>query len=175
MGVTYHSLRSHQVNAALNDRLVELHAARLHENLPVQNGGKDLLRNTVHEQTTHTVVAVVHGDPVTGLVQLVGSSETRRTRANDSDLLPSPELRYLRSHPAHLEALTSENASQYECKLHREVIFHLEHNVSDYINFTSYRIYISRFIRTKNRSNRGSYIYNFLFITIFNFSVYCFF
>ena len=39
----------------------------------------DLLGNTIHEKTTHAVVAVVNGDIVSGLIELVGTCETSWT------------------------------------------------------------------------------------------------
>src|SRR6266852_3320288 len=46
---------SHEIDAALDEGFVELH-----------------VRNTVHEQTTDAIGALVHGHPMTGTVQLGG-------------------------------------------------------------------------------------------------------
>lgn len=65
----------------------------------------NLLGNTVHEETTHAVVAVVNGDIVPSLVELVGTCKSSRARTYDSNSLASAELRGVWLHPTHLEAL----------------------------------------------------------------------
>jgi len=108
---TYNSLSSHQVDATLDDRLVELHAANGCQCLMKTNGKKRYsLGDTIHQETSHTVVAVVHGDEVTGLVKLVGAGETGGTRSDNGNTLASSELRDLRRHPTHLEALVDDRA-----------------------------------------------------------------
>ena len=72
------------------------------------------LRDTVHEQATHTIITVVHGNPVTSLVELVRSGQTSRAGTNDSDLLSSTDLGDLRGHPAHLEALQQRQRIGYK-------------------------------------------------------------
>ena len=57
------ALSSHEVDTALNDLLVELHVG-----------------DTVHEKTTNAVRALVDGDLVASLVELVGSGETSRSQ-----------------------------------------------------------------------------------------------
>ena len=81
------ALSGHEVNTALDDVLVELHVG-----------------DTVHEKTTDAVRALVDGDLVASLVELVGSGETSRTGTNDGNGLARAPLRRSRDHPAHLEA-----------------------------------------------------------------------
>ena len=102
---THHSLCRHEIDAALNNGLVEFHATKIVRRSKNKTTKMHLLGNTIHEQPTHTVVTIVDRDPVAGLVELVGGSETRRPRTDDRNLLPSPELRDLGGHPTHLEAL----------------------------------------------------------------------
>ena len=59
-----------------DDALVELH-----------------VRNAVHQQAADAVGALVDGDRVAGLVELIGGGEARRARADDGDLLAAARRR----------------------------------------------------------------------------------
>jgi hypothetical protein len=87
------ALGGHEVNTALNDILVELH-----------------IGDTVHEQTTNTVRALVDSHLVTSLVELVGSGKTSRSGTDDGDSLTRAPLGRSRDHPAHLEATVDDCA-----------------------------------------------------------------
>jgi len=78
------SLVSHKVETTLDDTFVELG-----------------VRNTVHEETSASVVSIVDSDFVTSLVELISSSETSRTGSNNGDLLASSVGRRSRSHPTY--------------------------------------------------------------------------
>jgi hypothetical protein len=80
------ALGCHEVGTSLDDTLVELHVG-----------------NTVHEETSKTIGALVNSDEVTGLVELVSSSQTSRARSDDRNSLASANLGRLRNHPTLLE------------------------------------------------------------------------
>ena len=60
---------------------------------------------TVSEESSASVVTLVDGDTVTGLVKLVGGSETRRSGSDNGDFLAGTLLRRTGLHPSHLETL----------------------------------------------------------------------
>ncbi|GFZ47935.1 hypothetical protein JCM24511_05682 [Saitozyma sp. JCM 24511] len=64
----------------------------------------------IHEETTDTVVPLVHRDAVSGLVELVRRGETCRAGPDDGDALASAVSRGTGLHPAHLEALVNDGA-----------------------------------------------------------------
>lgn len=82
----FDSLVGHKVETTLNDTLVELGVG-----------------DTVHEETSASVVTIVDGDLVTGLVELIGSRETSRTRSDDGDLLAGSVSGRSRCHPTYGE------------------------------------------------------------------------
>lgn len=87
------ALVRHQLETTLDDALVELHVG-----------------NTIHEETSESVVAIVDRDRVTRLVQLIGRGETSGSGSDDGDLLASSVLRRARLHPSHLETLVDDRA-----------------------------------------------------------------
>jgi hypothetical protein len=86
------TLSGEEVNTALDDLLVELHVG-----------------DTIHEQTTAAVGALVDSDGVTSLVELIGASKTSRTGTNDGNGLARAVLRRRRHHPAHLETAVDDS------------------------------------------------------------------
>ena len=104
----YHTLGSHQVKTPLNNVLVKLHtlvnrAVRLPSKRESQKS--NILGDSIHEETTHTIVAVVDSDQMSGLVQLVRACQSSRARTDDRHLLSSTAIWWVWSHPAHLKAL----------------------------------------------------------------------
>lgn len=102
---TYHTLGGHQVETTLNDGFVEFHAVKLSTTIWNEDIEIDLLGNTVHEKTTHAVIAVVNGHIMSSLVELVSTCKSRRARTYDSNSFSSAESRGVWLHPTHLEAL----------------------------------------------------------------------
>jgi hypothetical protein len=92
-GLEVYTLRSEEVNTALNNLLVELHVG-----------------NTVHEQTTTAVGTLIDSDGVASLVELIGASKTSRTRTDDGNGLARAVLRGRRHHPTHLESTVDNGA-----------------------------------------------------------------
>lgn len=70
---THNPLGFHQVQAALYDVLVELHANvcqdRRYDDLIMI----DSLWYTVHEKTTHAIIAVIYRDEMSCFVKLIGA------------------------------------------------------------------------------------------------------
>ena len=66
------------------------------------------LRDAVAEQPADAVVALEHGHPVTGAVQLLGRGEAGGARADDRDLLARPHFRRLGPDPALLESVVDD-------------------------------------------------------------------
>lgn len=85
------TLGSHEVDTALNNALVELHVG-----------------DTVHEQSTNAVIAVVDGHGVASLVELVSGRKTGRAGTNDGNALASAELGRGRNDPALLESTVND-------------------------------------------------------------------
>ena len=79
--------RAQQLDAAVDDALVELH-----------------VRDAVHEQAADAVGALVDGNLVTGLVELIGCREAGRARADDRHALAAARRRHVRLDPAFGEA-----------------------------------------------------------------------
>ncbi len=79
--------RAQQVDAAVDDALVELH-----------------VRNAVHQQAADAIGALVDGDLVTGFVELVGGREAGRTRADDGNALAAARRGHVRLDPTFGEA-----------------------------------------------------------------------
>ena len=77
------TLGFHLVDAALHDALVELHVG-----------------DAIHQQSADTVRAFVHGDPVTGAIQLDRCAQARRARPDDGNRLAGTLFRRLRHDPA---------------------------------------------------------------------------
>src|SRR5262249_50232104 len=82
---------SHEIDAPLDDGLVELHVG-----------------NPVHQQPTDAVGTLVYGYPVTGTVQLRCTGKPRRTRTNHSHLLASTLLRRICAYPAFGKSLVDD-------------------------------------------------------------------
>ena len=87
------ALGRHQIDAALDDALVELHVG-----------------DAVHEQAADAVGALEDGDPVAGLVELGGGGKPGGAGADDGDLLAGAHRRRLGHDPAFLEALIDDGA-----------------------------------------------------------------
>src|SRR5208282_5944134 len=96
-------------------RIVHAHLSPGHELDPLgfhlrDAGEYDLLlvelhvRDAIHEQPPHAVSALEHGDLVAGLVELRGSTQTRRTGADDGYFLAGADFGRLRHDPAFLPA-----------------------------------------------------------------------
>jgi hypothetical protein len=83
---------SHEINAALDNLLIELH-----------------IGDTIHEKTTHTISTLVDSDTVASTVKLVSSGETSRTRSNNGNGLAGASLGRTRDHPAHLESTINDS------------------------------------------------------------------
>src|SRR5262245_48473681 len=82
---------SHEIDAPLDDGLVELHVG-----------------NPVHQQPTDAVGTLVYGYPVTGTVQLRCTGKPRRTRTDHSHLLASTLLRRICAYPAFGKSLVDD-------------------------------------------------------------------
>ncbi len=67
----------------------------------------NVLRNAVHQQTSHAVVPVINCDGMTCFVELVCASKASRTGSDDGDFVACPMFRRVWSHPSHFEALTN--------------------------------------------------------------------
>lgn len=65
----------------------------------------DILGDTIHQQSSHSVVTIVDSNHVTSLIELVSAGESSRPGPDDRDLLPRAELGRVWLHPSHLEAL----------------------------------------------------------------------
>ncbi|GKT49344.1 uncharacterized protein ColSpa_09525 [Colletotrichum spaethianum] len=87
------ALSSHEVGTALDDALVELHVG-----------------DTVHEQTTGAVSALVDGDGMSSAVELVGGGQTSRAGTDDGDLLTGADLGRGGDHPSLLETAVDDGA-----------------------------------------------------------------
>ena len=74
---------THDGNSSLDDAFFQLHVG-----------------NAVHQQTAHAVASFKHRDGMSSVIELVGCRESRRTRADDRDLLAGSHLRRLRLRPA---------------------------------------------------------------------------
>ncbi|KAH3660385.1 hypothetical protein OGAPHI_006971 [Ogataea philodendri] len=81
----------HQIGSSLDNTLVKLH-----------------VWNTVHQQSTRTVSSLVNRDRVPGLVQLISSCQSGRSRSNNSNLLTSSDGRWLRLDPTLLESVVND-------------------------------------------------------------------
>ena len=87
------ALGRHQIDAPLDEALVELHVG-----------------DAVHEQAADAVGALEDGDPVAGPVELGGGSQPGGAGADDGDLLAGAHGRRLGDDPAFLEALVDDGA-----------------------------------------------------------------
>ena len=85
-GDKLHALLAHQIDAALDDILVQLH-----------------VRNAVHQQAADAVRAFVHRHRVAHLVQLIGRGQAGRAGADDGDLFAGPLGGRFGGHPAFIE------------------------------------------------------------------------
>lgn len=87
----FDTLGSHEIGPTLNDRFIQLH-----------------VRDTVHQQTTDTVCALIDGDQMSSLVELIGSSQPSRPRTNDGYPLSRTDRGWSRDHPTHLKATVND-------------------------------------------------------------------
>ncbi|TFA98676.1 hypothetical protein CCMA1212_009587 [Trichoderma ghanense] len=87
------ALGGHEVGSALDDALVQLH-----------------VRDSVHQETTQAVGALVHGHGVASSVELVSTGQTGGTGPDNGNLLASADLGDLRHHPTHLETTVDDGA-----------------------------------------------------------------
>ena len=83
VGHELHPLGLHQLQPPRHHRLVELH-----------------VRDAVHQQAADAVGALVHGDPVSGAVELRGAGEAGGAGPDDGDPPAGPFIRGLREHRA---------------------------------------------------------------------------
>lgn len=67
--------------------------------------GYDAAAHPIHHEASYAVRALIDGDLMPHLVQLVSSSHASRPTANDCHFLASPLLRGAGDHPPHLKAL----------------------------------------------------------------------
>jgi len=77
------TLRSHQVDPALDDRLVEFH-----------------VWNTIHQQAADPVRTLENRHGMAGVIELIGAGQAGWSGSNHGDVLASPGQRRLRNHPA---------------------------------------------------------------------------
>lgn len=73
-----------------------------------KNKAKSNCHSPVHQQTTNSVVPLIDGYGVTSLVELICSSETGRTRTDNSNRLASSVRRRSWFHPTHFESLVND-------------------------------------------------------------------
>ena len=85
-GDELHALVAHEIDAALNDVLVQLH-----------------VRDTVHQQAANAVGAFINRHGVADFVQLIRRSQTSRAGADDRDLFAGALGRRFGAHPALVE------------------------------------------------------------------------
>lgn len=69
------------------------------------NEMNNLLRDTIHQQPAHSVVAIVNGNPMSSFVELISSSQPSGTSPDNRNPLSRANLRRVWNDPAHFEAL----------------------------------------------------------------------
>ena len=108
--MTHDSLSLHQVNATLHKALLKLHAKSqaghtINTRVIKTQGEMNVLRDTIHQQAAHPVVAIIDGDPMAGPIELICGGQSCRARPDNRNLLPCANLRRVRNNPTHLKPL----------------------------------------------------------------------
>lgn len=117
--MTHDSLSRHQINTTLDDTLIKLHTKSQVGHMVITrviktwNEMKNILWNTIHEQAAHPIVAIINGDPMSSLVELISSSQSSGASSDDRNAFSRADFRGVWNDPAHLKALSKSGYGQH--------------------------------------------------------------